>query len=92
MALVAIEKGDVKPDDPVATLLPATVKVSSRNGRQITLLDLSSRCPACRARRITPADPASPYADYDAAKLNDFRSRHTLTRSPARCAPRLAIC
>jgi CubicO group peptidase (beta-lactamase class C family) len=36
-----IEKGEVKADDPVSKFLPATVKVPSRNGRQITLLDLS---------------------------------------------------
>src|ERR1019366_9574818 len=36
-----IEKGEVKRDDPVSKFPPATVKVPSRNGREITLLDLS---------------------------------------------------
>ena len=79
-----IEKGEVKPDDPVAKFLPATVKVPSRNGRQITLLDLSmqiSGLPPMPAN-FKPADPANPYADYDAAKLYEFLSRYTLTRDP----------
>src|SRR5450759_869092 len=36
-----VERGEVTLDTPVAKLLPADVKVPSRNGKQITLLDLS---------------------------------------------------
>ncbi|MGA3039356.1 MAG: serine hydrolase [Bryobacteraceae bacterium] len=79
-----IEKGEVKPDDPVAKFLPATVKVPSRNGRQITLLDLSMQVSGLPRLpdNMKPADPANPYADYDAPKLYDFLSRYTLTRDP----------
>jgi len=79
-----IEKGEVKPDDPVAKFLPETVKVPSRNGRQITLLDLSMQVSGLPRLpdNLKPADPANPYADYDAAKLYDFLSRYTLTRDP----------
>jgi serine-type D-Ala-D-Ala carboxypeptidase/endopeptidase len=79
-----IEKGEVKPDDPVAKFLPATVKVPSRNGRQITLLDLSMQVSGLPRLpdNLKPADPANPYADYDAAKLYGFLSRYTLTRDP----------
>ena len=79
-----IEKGEVKPDDPVAKLLPATVKVPSRNGRQITLLDLSMQVSGLPRLpdNLKPADAANPYADYDAAKLYDFLSRYTLPRDP----------
>jgi CubicO group peptidase (beta-lactamase class C family) len=79
-----IEKGEVKPDDPVAKFLPATVKVPSRNGRQITLLDLSMQVSGLPRLpdNLKPADPANPYADYDAAKLYEFLSRYTLTRDP----------
>ena len=35
--------GEVRYDDPVAKYLPATVKVPTRNGRQITLLDLATQ-------------------------------------------------
>ena len=79
-----IEKGEVKPDDPVAKFLPATVNVPSRNGRQITLLDLSMQVSGLPRlpTNFKPADPANPYADYDAAKLYDFLSHYQLTRDP----------
>jgi len=79
-----IEKGEMKPDDPVAKFLPATVKVPSRNGRPITLLDLSMQVSGLPRLpdNLKPADPANPYADYDSAKLYDFLSRYTLTRDP----------
>ena len=79
-----IEKGEVKPDDPVSKFLPAAVKVPSRNGRQITLLDLSMQVSGLPRLpdNMKPADPANPYADYDAPKLYDFLSRYTLTRDP----------
>jgi serine-type D-Ala-D-Ala carboxypeptidase/endopeptidase len=79
-----IEKAEVRPDDPVSKFLPATVKVPSRNGRQITLLDLSMQVSGLPRLpdNMKPADPANPYADYDAAKLYDFLSRYTLTRDP----------
>jgi D-alanyl-D-alanine-carboxypeptidase/D-alanyl-D-alanine-endopeptidase len=79
-----IEKGEVKPDDPVAKFLPKTVHVPGRNGRQITLLDLSMQVSGLPRLpdNLKPADPANPYADYDAPKLYDFLSRYTLTRDP----------
>src|ERR1019366_2087421 len=79
-----IEKDEGKPDDPVSKFLPATVKVPSRNGREITLLDLSMQVSGLPRLpdNLKPADPANPYADYDASKLYDFLSRYTLTRDP----------
>src|ERR1051326_6197860 len=55
-----VQKGEVKLDDPISKYLPASVKVPTRNGKQITLLDLathSSGLPGFRIisnRRITP--------------------------------------
>jgi D-alanyl-D-alanine-carboxypeptidase/D-alanyl-D-alanine-endopeptidase len=79
-----IERGEVKPDDPVASFLPPGVKVPSRNGRQITLLDLSMQISGLPRLpdNLKPADPVNPYVDYDAARLYDFLSRYTLTRDP----------
>src|SRR5580693_631621 len=79
-----IEKGEVRADDPVSKFLPATVKVPSRNGRQITLLDLSMQVSGLPRLpdNMKPADPANPYADYDAAKLYDFLSHYALPRDP----------
>jgi len=79
-----IEKGEVKPDDPVAKFLPKTITVPERNGRQITLMDLSMQVSGLPRLpgNMKPADPANPYADYDAPKLYDFLSHYTLTRDP----------
>jgi len=79
-----IERGEVKPNDPVAKYLPATVKMPSRNGREITLLDLSTQSSGLPRLpdNLKPADGANPYVDYDAPKLYDFLSRYTLTRDP----------
>lgn len=77
-----IERGEVKPDDPVAKFLPSTVTVPSRNGRQITLLDLSMQISGLprMPNNMKPADFANPYADYDPPKLYDFLSSYKLTR------------
>jgi CubicO group peptidase (beta-lactamase class C family) len=77
-----IERGEVKPDDPVSKFLPPGVKVPSRNGREITLLNLSMQVSGLPRLpdNLAPADAANPYADYDAVKLYDFLSHHTLTR------------
>jgi serine-type D-Ala-D-Ala carboxypeptidase/endopeptidase len=77
-----IERGEVKPDDPVAKYLPATVKMPSRNGRQITLLDISMQISGLprMPNNMKPADFANPYADYDPPKLYEFLSGYTLTR------------
>jgi D-alanyl-D-alanine-carboxypeptidase/D-alanyl-D-alanine-endopeptidase len=77
-----IERGEVKPDDPVGKFLPPGVKVPSRNGRQITLLDLSMQISGLPRLpdNLAPADPMNPYADYGAAKLSEFLSHYTLTR------------
>jgi CubicO group peptidase (beta-lactamase class C family) len=68
----------------VAKFLPASVKVPSRNGRQITLLDLSMQVSGLPRLpdNLKPGDPANPYADYDAAKLYEFLARYQLTRDP----------
>lgn len=79
-----IEKGEVKPGDPVSKFLPATVKMPSRNGREITLLDLSMQVSGLPRLpdNLKPADPANPYADYTPAKLYEFLSSYKLTRDP----------
>jgi len=79
-----IERGEVKADDPVAKYLPADLKMPGRNGREITLLDLSMQVSGLPRLpdNLKPADAANPYADYDAPKLYEFLSRYTLTRDP----------
>jgi CubicO group peptidase (beta-lactamase class C family) len=79
-----VERGEVRLDEPVADLLPKTVKVPSHNGRQITLLDLSTQSSGLPRlpTNAQPADFTNPYADYTPAKLYEFLSGYTLTRDP----------
>jgi serine-type D-Ala-D-Ala carboxypeptidase/endopeptidase len=77
-----VERGEAALDDPVAKYLPPGVKMPERNGRQITLLDLSThrsglpRMPA----NFAPKDPLNPYIDYPVERLYEFLSSHELRR------------
>ena len=79
-----IERGEVKADDPVSKYLPAGAEVPSRNGKQITLLNLSMQNSGLPRLpdNLKPADPANPYADYNEAKLLEFLASYKLTRDP----------
>ena len=79
-----IERGEVKADDPVSKYLPGGAEVPSRNGKQITLLNLSMQNSGLPRLpdNLKPADPANPYADYDAPKLLAFLASYKLTRDP----------
>jgi serine-type D-Ala-D-Ala carboxypeptidase/endopeptidase len=83
-----IERGEVKADDPVEKYLPAGSKVPSRNGKAITLLDLSmqvSGLPRLPDNLVTPGgttDLSNPYAAYDGKKLLDFLARAQLLSDP----------
>ena len=77
-----VERGEVALDDPVAKYLPVGVKMPERNGKQITLLDLSThrsglpRMPS----NFNPKDPTRPYVDYPVERLYEFLSSHELRR------------
>jgi D-alanyl-D-alanine-carboxypeptidase/D-alanyl-D-alanine-endopeptidase len=75
-------RGEAMLDDPVAKFLPATVKVPSRGGREITLLDLATQVSGLPRLpgNLKPADMLNPYADYGPAQLYEFLSGYTLTR------------
>ena len=69
-------------DDPVGKFLPATVRVPTRNGRQITLVDLatqSSGLPRLPSN-LAPRDSTNPYADYTVEQLYTFLSSYELPR------------
>jgi CubicO group peptidase (beta-lactamase class C family) len=78
-----VQAGKLSLDEPVAKLLP-DFQIPSRNGKQITLLDIATqrsglpRLPS----NLSPQDPANPYADYDAAKLKAFLAGYQLPRDP----------
>ena len=79
-----IERGEVKADDPVRKYLPSSVKIPSRNGREITLLDLSMQVSGLppMPNNMKPADPENPYADYTVEQMYAFLSGHELRRDP----------
>lgn len=77
-------RGRVRLAEPVAALLPDSVRVPARDGRRITLLDLatqSSGLPRLPAN-LKPENMADPYADYTVADLYRFLASYTLPRDP----------
>lgn len=78
----AVKRGEVKLNDSVSKHLPSTIKVPSRNGKEITLLDLAThtsglpRLPS----NFAPKDYLNPYADYTVQNMYDFLSNYELPR------------
>jgi CubicO group peptidase (beta-lactamase class C family) len=81
-----VDRGQVKLDDAIGKFLPATVKLPSRNGRQITLLDLAThtsglpRLPGDMSTIYMLFHGDNPYAAYGTDQLYDFLSHYELTR------------
>jgi serine-type D-Ala-D-Ala carboxypeptidase/endopeptidase len=77
-----VRRGEVNLADPVARLLPPSVRVPSRDGRDITLETLAThtsglpRLPS----NLAPANPENPYADYSVDQLYQFLGTYQLTR------------
>jgi D-alanyl-D-alanine-carboxypeptidase/D-alanyl-D-alanine-endopeptidase len=78
-----VGRGEVKLDDPVAKFLPPTVKVPERDGRQVTLIDLSNQVSGLPRMpdNFKPADMGDPYIDYGPPQLYEFLSRYQLPRA-----------
>jgi len=79
-----IERQEVALDDPVSKYLPPTVTVPSRNGRAITLADLTTHTSGL-PRIPSNMDATSlenPYAGYDTARLYAFLAGYQLPRDP----------
>ena len=76
------DRGEVKLDDPVAKHLRAGVRVPERNGKAITLMDLSTQSSGLPRLpdNMKPANPMNPYADYTAEQMFEFLGRYELTR------------
>ena len=78
-----VERGEVKLDDPIASYLPAAVKIPSRNDRSITLVDLATHTSGLpRLPANLGANFSNPYAHYETAQLYEFLSSYTLPRDP----------
>jgi len=77
-----VRRGEVALTDPISKFLPESVKVPERNGRKITLGDLSTQSSGLprMPNNFTPKDPDNPYADYTVQQMYDFLSGYKLTR------------
>jgi CubicO group peptidase (beta-lactamase class C family) len=77
-----VQKGEVALTDPVAKYLPERVKVPERNGKKITLADLSTQTSglARMPNNLRPKDMANPYADYTVDQMYEFLSGYQLPR------------
>jgi CubicO group peptidase (beta-lactamase class C family) len=76
-----VQKGEVAVTDPVSKYLPASVKVPERDGKKITLQDLSTQSSGLprMPSNFHPKDTLNPYADYSAEQLYEFLSGYQLT-------------
>lgn len=80
----AVARGEVALNDPIAKYLPPDVRAPQRNGKPITLEQLSrhtSGLPRLPSN-LDPRDLQNPYADYTVEKLYAFLSVHELARDP----------
>ncbi|MGC2163287.1 MAG: serine hydrolase domain-containing protein, partial [Silvibacterium sp.] len=78
------EQGKVRLDEPVRELLPAGTATKPASGAEITLLDLSDQHSGLPRMpdNFHPANPANPYADYDAKLLYEFIGKHGVAAPP----------
>lgn len=78
-----VQQGTVKLDEPVRELLPAGT-VAKPAGAEITLLDLSDQHSGLPRMpdNFHPADPANPYADYDAKLLYAYMGKQGVALTP----------
>src|ERR1051326_630051 len=80
----AVERGEMKLDDPVAKYLPASVKMPTHGGKEITLLDLATHGAGFPGNpdNMTGATVKEQYETYTVEKMYAFLSGYTLTRDP----------
>jgi CubicO group peptidase (beta-lactamase class C family) len=79
-----VERGEMKLDDPVAKYLPKSVKVPTRNGKEITLLQLVTHTSGLpfMPDNLDPKRMDNPYANYTVDKMYAFLSGYKLPRDP----------
>jgi CubicO group peptidase (beta-lactamase class C family) len=79
-----VERGEMKLDDPVAKYLPKSVKVPTRNGKEITLRHLAlerSGLPDF-AESVDAKRADNPLVDYSIEQMDDFVSGCQLIYDP----------
>jgi D-alanyl-D-alanine-carboxypeptidase/D-alanyl-D-alanine-endopeptidase len=77
-----VRRGEVRLDEPVAKYLPASVHIPTRNGKEITFIDLSTQSSGLprMPTNFAPKNAANPYADYDSDRLFAFLGSYVLPR------------
>ena len=77
------EHGELNINDPISKYLAESVKTPVKDGKEITLLDLSSQISGLprMPNNFAPADFSNPFADYTPEKLYAFLSSYKLTRA-----------
>ncbi|HEV2180158.1 MAG TPA: serine hydrolase [Gemmatimonadaceae bacterium] len=79
-----VQNGEVHLDDPAQRYLPKSVHLPSRDGKVITLANLSEQNSGLprMPTNFHPRDTANPYADYTVDQMYDFLDHYQLTRDP----------
>jgi CubicO group peptidase (beta-lactamase class C family) len=79
-----VERGEVALDDPVRKYLPASVRVPSRGGKEISLVDLATHTSGLPRDSVAvgPNSDATPYAGYTEGDLYAFLGDYRLRRDP----------
>jgi CubicO group peptidase (beta-lactamase class C family) len=80
-----VERGELQPDAPVEKYLPASVKMPTYNGKQITLRHLAKETSGLRpsfGEAIDPKRADSPFEGFTAEKLYAMVSNYRLTSEP----------
>ena len=80
-----IERGEMKLDDPVAKYLPKSVRMPTRNGKEITLRHLVAETSGLGTGANLHLDPKradNPAADFTVEKMYAFLSGYQLTNDP----------
>jgi CubicO group peptidase (beta-lactamase class C family) len=74
----------MKLDDPVAKYLPASIKVPTHGGKEITLLDLATHAAGFPANpdNMTGSSTREQYETYTVEKMYAFLPGYTLSRDP----------
>src|SRR5882724_10531485 len=80
----AVERGEMKLDDPVAKYLPTSIKMPAHGGKKITLLDLATHAAGFPGNpdNMTGATVKEQYETYTVEKMYAFLSGYTLSRDP----------
>ncbi len=80
----AVERGEMKLDDPVTKYLPTSIKMPTHGGKEITLLDLATHAAGFPGNpdNMTGATVKEQYETYTIEKMYAFLSGYTLTRDP----------